>query len=101
LGEEAVEKLERASRMNVNEDFKSYLTLKADSLKKYAEAFEERRQLAILLRDRYDPKNADQRDFVLEEFKRKEENFKRIIKEAQAISDRANTLAKESLSKTK
>lgn len=101
LGEEAIEKIERASAMNVNDDFKSYLNLKAESLRKYAEAFEERRQLAILLRDRYDPKNAEQRDFVLEEFKRKEENFKRIIKEAQEVSERANTLAKESLSKVK
>jgi len=101
LGEEAIEKIERASALNINEDFKSYLNLKSESLRKYAEAFEERRQLAILLRDRYDPKNANQRDFVLEEFKRKEENFKRIIKEAQTISTRADTLAKESLSKTK
>jgi hypothetical protein len=101
LGEEAIEKIERASAMNINEDFKSYLNLKSESLRKYAEAFEERRQLAILLRDRYDPKDASQRDFVLEEFKRKEENFKRIIKEAQTISTRADTLAKESLSKAK
>lgn len=99
LGEEAVEKIERASAMNVNEDFKSYLNLKADSLRKYAEAFEERRQLAILLRDQYDPKNAEKRDFVLEEFKRKEENFKRIIKEAQEVSERANELAKEASQK--
>lgn len=101
LGEEAIEKIERAGRLNVNEDFKNYLDLKAESLRKYAEAFEERRQLAILLRDRYDPKNADQRDLVLEEFKRKEENFKRIIKEAQTVSLRADELAKESLSKAK
>jgi hypothetical protein len=101
LGEEAIDKIERASRLNVNDDFKNYLNLKAQSLRKYAEAFEERRQLAILLRDRYDPKNSEQRDFVLEEFKRKEESFKRIIKEAQDVSERANELAKESLSKAK
>ncbi|HEY0429443.1 MAG TPA: hypothetical protein VGC76_16815 [Pyrinomonadaceae bacterium] len=101
LGEEAIEKIERAGQMNVNEDFKNYLNLKAESLRKYAEAFEERRQLAILLRDRYDPKNAEQRDFVLEEFKKKEENFKRIIKQAQDTSEKANQLAKESLSKAK
>lgn len=101
LGEEVIEKIERASAMNVNEDFKSYLNLKTDSLRKYAEAFEERRQLAILLRDRYDPKNAEQRDFVLEEFKRKEENFKRIIKEAQEVSERANELAKQASQKAK
>jgi vacuolar-type H+-ATPase subunit I/STV1 len=101
LGEEAIEKIERASQMNVNEDFKNYLSLKAQSLRKYADAFEERRNLARLLSERYDPKNAEQRDFVLEEFKRKEESFKRIIKEAQEVSERANELAKESLSKTK
>jgi hypothetical protein len=99
LGEEAIAKIEKVQEMNVNGDFKTYLTLKAQSLRKYVEAYEKRRQLAILLRDSYDPKDAKQRDRVVEEFKKSDEIFKQIITEAQESSDKANAFAKEILSK--
>jgi hypothetical protein len=99
LGNEAIEKIEKVQEMNVNEDFKYYLNLKVESLRKYIEAFEERRKLAILLHDSYDPKNTKQRDFFVQEFKKGDENFKRILEEAQASSEKANALAKEVLSK--
>lgn len=101
LGEEAIAKIEEAQAMNTNDDFKNYLGLKTQSLRKYIEAFEERRELAKLLHERYDPKNAAQRDFVLEEFKRREEKFKLIMEEGRKSSEDANALAKESLSKVK
>ena len=99
LGEEAIAKIEKVQEMNVNDDFKSYLALKIRSLQKYIEAYEHRRQLAILLRDSYDPKDAKQRDRVVEEFKKSDEVFKQIIHEAQDSSDKANMLAKEALSR--
>jgi hypothetical protein len=101
LGEEAIAKIEKVQDMNVSGDFKSYLTLKVESLRKYIEAYEQRRQLAILLRDSYDPKDAKQRDRVVEEFKKSDEVFKRIIAEAQESSEKANDLAKEVLSRKK
>lgn len=101
LGEEAVEKIEAAQAMNTNDDFKNYLGLKTQALRKYIEAFEERRELAKILHERYDPKNAAQRDFVVEEFKRREEKFKLIMEEGRKSSEDANALAKESLSKAK
>lgn len=101
LGNEAIGKIEKVQDMNVNDDFKSYLSLKAESLRKYVEAFEERRKLAILLRDSYDPKDAKQRDRVVAEFKRGDEVFKRIMEEAKQSSEKANALRKEVLSKKK
>lgn len=101
LGGEAIEKIEEAQKMNVNDDFKNYLGLKTQSLRKYIEAFEERRELAKILRDRYDPKNVAQRDIVVEEFRKREEKFKEIMEEGRKSSEDANALAKESLSKAK
>jgi len=99
LGDEAIEKIEKVQDMNVNADFKNYLNLKTESLRKYSEAFEERRKLAMLLHDTYDPKDAKQRDRVVVEFKKGDENFKRIMEEAKRSSEKANALAKEVLSK--
>lgn len=99
LGEEAIAKIEKVQQMNVNEDFKNYLSLKAASLRKYIEAYEQRRQLAILLSKSYDPKDAKQRSRFVEEFKKADEIFKRTMEEARQSSDKANALAKEALSK--
>ena len=101
LGEEAMALIEEASAMNVHDDYKSYLDLKLGALRKYIEAFEERRTLAKLLRDEYDPKDAAQRDRVVAEFRAREEKFKEILEEGRKLSEEANRLAKESLSKVK
>lgn len=99
LAEDAIAKIETVQEMNVNEDFKSYLILKVRSLRKYIEAYEKRRQLAMLLYKSYDPKDAKQRDLFTAEFKKSDEVFKQTIQEAQDNSDKANELAKEALSK--
>lgn len=99
LGNDAIEKIEKIQDMNVNDDFKYYLNLKVESLRKYAEAFEERRKLALLLSESYDPKDVKQRDLFVQEYKRSDENFKRIMEEARVTSEKANTFAKEALSK--
>jgi hypothetical protein len=98
-GKEAINKLRIAQEKNVNEDYREYLLLKIQALEKYVEAFEERRQAAILLRDGYDPKNASKRDQVVAAFKEREEKFKEIMEEARKSSEQANQLAKESLNR--
>ena len=96
-GKEAINKLRIAQDKNINEDYKEYLLLKTQALEKYVEAFEERRQAAILLRDGYDPKNAARRDEVVAAFMKREEKFKEIMEDARKSSEEANDLAKESL----
>ena len=98
-GEEAINKLRLAKDKNINQDYKDYLDLKILALEKYVEAFEERRQAAILLRDGYDPKNAARRDQVIGAFKQREEKFKEIMEEARMLSEQANQLAIESLNR--
>jgi len=98
-GKEAINKLRIAQEKNINEDYKEYLLLKTQALEKYVEAFEERRQAAILLRDGYDPKSAAKRDQVTAAFKEREEKFKVIMEDARKSSEEANQLAKESLNR--
>lgn len=100
-GQDALEKIDEARRLEINEDFRSYLGLKAQSLLKYAEAYEERRQLALLLGEKYDPKNVEQRKTVAAEFENREVTFMKLMTEAGKLSDQANLLAKEANSRKK
>lgn len=101
LGQEAWTKLDQAQGLNINDDFRKYLSLKSRSLLKYAEAYEERRHLAMILYDKYDPTNADQKKTVSEEFERREETFMNIMKEAGELSSQAIQLAKDANNKVK
>ncbi len=101
IGEEAVKKIDEAASLKINDDFRNYLNLKTQSLAKYSEAYKERFELAKSLRDNYDPNNAEQRKTVAEEFQRREEVFMKIMKEAGALSERANLLAKDANSRKK
>jgi hypothetical protein len=98
-GEEAINKLRTAQEKNINEDYKQYLSLKIMALEKYVEAFEERRQVAIFLRQNYDPKNEAQRKIFKDEFEKREEKFREIMEEARQSSEEANQLAKDSLNR--
>lgn len=100
LGESAVEKINKAQQMNINADFKDYLSYKEESLQKQLEAFEHRRQAARLLRDSFGAADAAAIERAKAGFKEKEENFMKAMEEAKAISKKANDLAKESARKT-
>lgn len=101
IGEESINKLRIAQEKNINEDYKEYLSLKIQALEKYVQAFEERRQVAIFLRDKYDPKSDAQRKIFKDEFERREEKFKVIMQEARQVSEQANKLARDSLNRKK
>ena len=83
--------------MNINDDYKEYLRLKEESLKRQMEAFENYRQAARSLRDNYDPKNTQQRDKVKDEFKTRSENYRQMMEKARDFSSNANELAKSVL----
>jgi len=95
----AIEKLQKAQEMQINDDYHEYLSLKEGSIQKELQAFENYRQAARSLRDNYDPKNATQRDKVKEEFKTRSENYQKIMESARDDSSKANELAKEVLRK--
>lgn len=93
----ALDKIARAQEMNVNDDYREYLRLKEQSLKRELDAFENYRQAARTLRDNYDPKNAAMRDKVKEDFKNRVENYRKLMEEARDYSNRANEIAKDAL----
>src|SRR5205085_674932 len=94
-GKSAVEKIEKAQELQINDDYREYLRLKEEALKRQMQAFEEYRQAARSLRDNYDPKNTQLRDKVKEEFKTRSENYQKIMEQARDYSNRANELAKD------
>jgi hypothetical protein len=100
LGESALEKLSQAEEMNINETYKEYLQLKRASLEKQLEAFEFRRQAAMLLRDSFGTKDKLTIERAKLEFKDKEENFRRYMELARQMSAEANQIAKEASRKT-
>ena len=99
LGTSALEKIDRARELNINEDYAEYLRLKWEALNKQLLAFEEYRQAARKLRDNFDPKNAQARAEVVADFKQRSENFQRLMEKARDHSSQANELAKEVLRK--
>lgn len=98
-GLSALDKLQKAQEMHVNDDYSEYLRLKEESIKKELDAFEHYRQAARTLRDNYDPNNAAVRDKVKEEFKTRSENYQKTMDLARADSGQANQIAKDALKK--
>ena len=99
IGRQAIDKIREAEEMNINDDFKKYLELKIDCLEKYIDAYEIRRQGALMLQQSYDPKNTAKRDLFLASMKQKEDQFKVIMEEARKASEEANDLAIEVLNR--
>jgi len=97
--QDAVDKLEQAQEMQINDDYREYLRLKEESLKSEMEAFDSYRQAARTLRDNYDPKNSAMREKVKEDFKNRVENYRKLMEEARDYSNRANEIAKDALQK--
>jgi hypothetical protein len=96
-GKAAVDKIAQAQEMEINDDYREYLRLKEEALRKQMEAFEHYRQAARTLRDNYDPNNTAQREKVKEEFKTRSENYAKTMEKARDYSNQANELAKEVL----
>ena len=99
FGEKAIEKLQQAQDMEINADYKEYLRLKEEALKKHREAFENYRQAARSLRGNYDPKNDKVREKVKLEFKERSENYQKLTERARDYSNEANELAKDVIRK--
>ena len=96
LGESAVEKISQAQQMNINADFKDYLSMKEESLRKQLTAFESRRLAVRLLRDSFGTNDPTLVEKAKLEFKEKEEIAVKTLEESKEISKKANEFAKES-----
>jgi len=93
----AVEKIQQAQDMEINSDYKEYLSLKEMALKKQIDAFEQYRQAARALRDNYDPKNEALRAKVKTEFDERSDKYRELMEQARDHSSQANELAKDAI----
>ncbi|MGI8470416.1 MAG: hypothetical protein ACR2N3_18405 [Pyrinomonadaceae bacterium] len=99
LGESAVAKIDDAENLKINETYRNYLDLKKAALRKQLDAFEFRRQSAILLRDGFGGKDKLEIEKAKAALKEREDNFKRLMATAKDMSEEANQIAKDSLKK--
>lgn len=90
----AIEKIQQAQELNINSEYRDYLSLKEMALKKQVDAFEQYRQSARSLRDNYDPQNDAVRAKVKQEFDERTDKYRRLMEEARDFSSQANELAK-------
>lgn len=93
----AIEKIQQAQQLEINEKYREYLGLKETALKKQVDAFEQYRQASRSLRDNYDPQNDAVRTRVKVEFDERTDKYRRLMEEARDFSSLANELAKEAI----
>ena len=84
-GEVAADKLDKASKMNIDDKYKEYLSLKSSSLRKQIEAFKERKEAARIMHDNYDNKDKAAVQKAKDDFKKKNTNFKKLLGEANDL----------------
>lgn len=94
-GKNALDKIDAARDLKINEDYAEYLRLKWEALNKQLEAFEEYRQAARKLRDNFDPNDAKIRETVIADFRQRNEEIQKLQEKARDFSSQANELAKE------
>lgn len=97
FGNSAIQKISEAQDMQINADYKEYLRLKELSLKRQLEAFAEYHTAARVLRDNYDPQNAQSRERVKQEFDSRSDKYRDLMERARDSSSQANELYKETL----
>ncbi|MBK9154433.1 MAG: hypothetical protein IPM25_09500 [Chloracidobacterium sp.] len=95
FGKSALDKIEEARGLKINEDYADYLRLKREALTNQLNAFEEYRQAARKLRDNYNPKDKQAHAEVKADFERRSEEFQKQMEKAREYSIQANELAKE------
>jgi len=100
FAELAMEKLDTAQRLDINEDFKYYLRLKEESLNLQLKAFDFRRQSAQLFRDKFGVDDKNSMSDAAKKFTENEKNFEKKMAEAKKASDEADKHYKETNSKT-
>lgn len=92
---DAIDKLQKAQEMEINDDYREYLRLKEQSLKLESDAFDNYRQAAKVLNENFDPKDTAKRDKVKVDFKELSDKYLDTMERARDYSHRANELAKE------
>ena len=100
-GEVAADKLDKASKMNVDDKYKEYLSLKSQSLRKQVEAFKELKDAAKIERDNYDNPDKAAEQKAKDDFRKKNANYKKLLGDAKDLSRKADDIARQNPDKIK
>jgi hypothetical protein len=99
LGESAADKIERASKMDVDSTYKEYLSLKAQAFRKEIDAFKALKEAANIARDSYTAQGlpADKRT----EYTNKVNEYKKLKADAKDLHKKASDIARANPDKIK
>lgn len=100
-GEVAADKLDKASKMNVDDKYKEYLSLKSQSLRKQIEAFKELKEAAKIERDNFDNPDKAAMQKAKDDFRKKNANYKKLLGDAKDLSRKADDVARQNPDKIK
>jgi hypothetical protein len=100
-GRSAADKFEKASKLEVDQVYKEYLTLKSQSVRKTAEAFEELKKAITIMRDNVGGKDKAALKKAQADAIKSGENFDRLIAEATKLERDADDIARKNPDKIK
>lgn len=100
-GRSAADKFERASKLEVDQVYKDYLTLKSQSVRKTAEGFEELKKAITILRDNVGGTDKAKLKRAQQDAVKAGENFDRLIAEAVKLDREADDIARKNPDKIK
>lgn len=100
-GRNAADKFDRASKLDVDQVYKDYLTLKSQSVRKTAEAFEELKKAITILRDNVGGTDKPKLNAARQDAVKAGENFDRLIAEAVKLERDADDIARKNPDKIK
>lgn len=94
-GRTAAEKVETASKLNVDKPFKEYLDLKGQSFRKQIDAFEARKKSAEIFREAYGSNDSAKIDKAKDDFNKEKAKYESLLDEARELSDKADKIQRE------
>jgi hypothetical protein len=100
-GQSAADKLDKASKLDIDQKIKEYLSLRAQSVNKAIEAFRELRQGLIALRDSTGSTDKAATEKAKNEIQDSSAKFDQLINESQKLEREADEIARRNPDKIK
>jgi hypothetical protein len=91
-GKSAADKVEQASKLDVDATYKEYLSIKAQAFRKEIEAWTAMREAAIIARDNYTASGLP--DAKRNEYRAKLDEFKKLRQDARDLHKKASDIAR-------
>lgn len=93
-GQSAADKIDQASKLDVEPVYKEYLSLKAQAFRKQIDAYKALREAAVIERDNFG-KGGEEEKKAAQDFRTKYDSYKKLFAEAKDIHRKADDLARK------